>query len=191
MSARFVYGFVVVYIWVNSDTRGQLEWTHLVVSLKFHVWDRVLCRLTGNESPSTDRKFQRFQSRWPDWYGDWLFLQIRVRKDSVQINHSASKFYSHTQGVTDYNAHRSVRGLGGQGKRHTYMYQNNGSLRVYFRRLDSALHWEWDTMEFANRSSVEWRGSHQWAVTCWIGVQSFCVRWRRDEWISEWKLIYI
>ena len=21
---------------------------------------------------------------------------------------------------------------------------------------------------------------HQWAVTCWIGVQSFCVRWRGD-----------
>ena len=35
-------------------------------------------------------------------------------------------------------------------------------------------------MELANRSSVEWHGSHQWAVTCWISVQSFCVRWRSD-----------
>ena len=55
---------------------------------------------------------------------------------------------------------------------------------------DSALHWLdlwlwggvrshcWDHMEFANRSSVEWRGSHQWAVTCWNGVQSFCIWWR-------------
>ena len=34
--------------------------------------------------------------------------------------------------------------------------------------------------EFANRSSVQWRGSHQWAVTCWIGVQPFCVRWHSD-----------
>ena len=38
----------------------------------------------------------------------------------------------------------------------------------------------WDHTEFANWSIVEWRGSHQWAVTCWISVQSFCVWWRGD-----------
>ena len=31
----------------------------------------------------------------------------------------------------------------------------------------------WDDMEFASRSSVDWRGSHQWAITCSIGVQLF------------------
>ena len=34
-----------------------------------------------------------------------------------------------------------------------------------------------DGTEFASRSSVEWCGSHQWAVTCSTGVQSFCVWW--------------
>ena len=38
----------------------------------------------------------------------------------------------------------------------------------------------WDHTEFANRSSVDRRDSHQWAVTCWIEVQSFCVWWRGD-----------
>ena len=58
---------------------------------------------------------------------------------------------------------------------------------------DSALHWlvlyccsacqegvrsshSWDDTEFASRSSVEWRGSHPWTITCSIGVQSFYVR---------------
>ena len=34
-------------------------------------------------------------SRWPDWYGDRLFFQMWVRKDSVQINHChSSKKYA-------------------------------------------------------------------------------------------------
>ena len=95
---------------------------------RFHVWDRVFCRLTGNYHWSVYAI-----SRWPDWYGDRLFFQIQVCKDSVQINHCASEFYSQTQGATDYNVHRSVMGGGGGGGgvyRHTD--QNNGSLRVYF-----------------------------------------------------------
>ena len=47
-------------------------------------------------------------------------------------------------------------------------------LRVLFRGSDSALHWldlnGWDDMEFASRSSVEWRGIHQWSITCLTGV---------------------
>ena len=31
-----------------------------------------------------------------------------------------------------------------------------------------------------DRSRVKWRGSHRWAITCWIGVESFCVWWRSD-----------
>ena len=68
-------------------------------------------------------------SRWPDWYGDRLFFQIRVRKDSVQINNCASEFYSQTQGAIDYNAHRSVIGGGGW---YCHTDQNNGSMHVYF-----------------------------------------------------------
>ena len=63
---------------------------------RFHVWDRVLCRLTGNYHWSVYAI-----SRWPDWYGDRLFFQIQVCKDSVQINHCASEFYSQSQGATD------------------------------------------------------------------------------------------
>ena len=66
---------------------------------------------------------------------------------------------------------------------------------AHFARLfrpDSALHWldlwcwgrvrshGWDHTDFANWSSVEWRGSHQWSITWWIDVQSFCVWWHGD-----------
>ena len=34
----------------------------------------------------------------------------------------------------------------------------------------------WGDMEFASRSSAEWRGSHPWAITCSISVQSFCMQ---------------
>ena len=48
-----------------------------------------------------------------------------------------------------------------------------GELRL-FRCPDSALHWldlnGWDDTEFASRPSVEWRGIHQWGITCLIGV---------------------
>ena len=40
--------------------------------------------------------------------------------------------------------------------------------------LDSTLHWldlnGWDETEFVGRSSVEWCGGHQWAITCLIDV---------------------
>ena len=34
----------------------------------------------------------------------------------------------------------------------------------------------WGDMEFASRSSADWRGSHPWAITCSISVQSFCMQ---------------
>ena len=37
--------------------------------------------------------------------------------------------------------------------------------------------WEWDDTDFASRSNTEWQCSHQWAITCSIGVQSFWVQW--------------
>ena len=92
VNARFVYGFVVVYIWVNSDTRGQLDYNYIgtLGCFRFNVWDRVLCRLTGNYHWYCD-KFNRIRDfSLANWYGDRLFFQIRVRKDSVQINHCHS-----------------------------------------------------------------------------------------------------
>ncbi len=57
---------------------------------RFNVWDRVLCRLTGNYHWYCD-KFSRIRDfSLANWYGDRLFFQIRVRKDSVQINHCHS-----------------------------------------------------------------------------------------------------
>ena len=37
-----------------------------------------------------------------------------------------------------------------------------------------------DDTEFARRSGVEECGSYQWAITCAISVESFCIRWRSD-----------
>ena len=77
--------------------------------------------------------------RWPDWYGDRLFFQIRVCKDSVQINHC----HSSENFANFIHRHRALPtitriyqwlggggGGGGGGDLHTD--QNNGSLRVYF-----------------------------------------------------------
>ena len=57
---------------------------------RLHVWDRVLCRRTGNYHWYCKSLAGYAISRWPDWYGDRLFFQIRVRKDSVHINHCPS-----------------------------------------------------------------------------------------------------
>ena len=66
--------------------------------------------------------------------------------------------------------------------------QNNVSLCIYFV-IQILPFTDWTcsaveecgaTAEIANRSRVKWRGSHQWAITCWIGVESFCVWWHSD-----------
>ena len=129
-------------------------------------------------------------SRWPDWYGDRLFFQIWVSKDSVQINHC----HSSEKYVNFIHRHRALptimhidQWLGEGGGCYYHTDQSNGSLRVYFIiQILPFIDWTCASeecratagiTEFANRSSVEWRGSHQWAVTCWIDVQSFCVWW--------------
>ena len=49
-----------------------------------------------------------------------------------------------------------------------------GELRVYFAdQIPPFIDWTWMaemTLEFASSSSVKWRGTHQWAITCLIGV---------------------
>ena len=109
-------------------------------------------------------------SRWPDWYGDRLFFQIWVSKDSVQINHcQSSEKYANC-----IHRHRALstitridQWLGG----YLHTDQNNGSLRIYcviqippFTDCTYSAREECGAMAeitwIANRSSVEWCGSH-------------------------------
>ena len=71
-------------------------------------------------------------SRWPDWYGDRLFFQIRVRKDSVHINHCPSS-EKYANCIHRHRALPTITRIDqwwSGGYRHTD--QNNGSLCVYF-----------------------------------------------------------
>ena len=67
VDACFVFDFVVFYLWVNSDiTRRQ--------NRQFHIWDRVLRRLTGKYHWSVR------QNVWPVWYRNQSSSRsIRVR----------------------------------------------------------------------------------------------------------------
>ena len=97
---------------------------------RFHVWD---CPLSTDWKLSMISLAGNTISHWPDWYGDRLFFQIRVRKDSVQINHChSSENYAnfiHIHRVLP-TITRIDQWLGGGRDRHTD--QNNGSLCVYF-----------------------------------------------------------
>ena len=86
--------------------------------------------------------------------------------------------FSHSQDATDYEAHESDF----RGESITLQTKNYSSLCIYFiiqippfTDLTCSACWGGDDMEFTSRASGEWCSNHQWAITCSIGVQSFCI----------------
>ena len=149
----FVFDFIVFYLWVNSDITCWQN--RQMLGSKFHIWDRVLRRLTGKYHQSSSRS-------------------IRVRNEFgfklIVFFFRKSMWILFTNGVLPTIRHMDkILGKVSPSPNSPKITVAYGELRVYF-----ALHWldlnGWDDTEFASRSSVEWRGIHQWGITCLIDV---------------------
>ena len=89
-------------------------------------------------------------SCWPVWYGDRLFFQIQVHKDSVQLNlcYSSEKYENfiprHRALPTITHIDQWLRGEGG----HRHTDQKNCSLHVYFVvQIPPFIDWTWSARE--------------------------------------------
>ena len=190
--------FSLIHIWCQRafclqlhtrlhSSKFRYTWTVGLGTLgrfRFHIWDRVLCQLTGNYH----RYCEKF-SRIHDFSLARLIRRLATLADMGMYEFGSNNCHSSEKYANFIHRHRAI------AYRHTD--QNNSSLCVYFViQIPPFIDWTCagegceataEITEFANWSSVEWCGSHHRAVTCWIDVQSFCVWWCGQNVYGTWK----
>ena len=168
----FCFDFIVFYLWVNSVyTRWQSRHT---------TWFQI--PYLGSCSPSIDRKISQVSSAkcLASLIQEPIFFQIYMGLLEFGFKLIVFFFWKSVQILFTDRALLTIRLmvkiLGNvsplpYSPKVTVVY---GELCVYFAvQILPLIDWTWMaemTLEFASSSSVKWRGTHQWAITCLIGV---------------------
>ena len=175
VDACFVFGFVVFYLWVNSDNIICWQTWH---TGSFQIPCLGSCPLLTNQKILLISLTKYMISGQSDTEADLIPDPYRFVWIRFQINHFCfSEKYAdfiHRQGASDYKVHRSDWGWGGVGSIIVALSRPKITVAYALFRIHSALHWldlhGWDDTEFEGRSSADWCGRHLWAVTCLICV---------------------
>ena len=140
---------------------------------KFHIWDRVLCRLTWN------CHWAVWQDFWSVWYGDWTvssrygFLGFDFKYQLITLWKSMQILF--TDGTT-----KSI----------TLKTENYGGLCVWSSRFCPSLTGLAVLYECQRgvqiESQLRWQlaASCQWAITCWISQCSHFVYGDAAVWLK-------